>query len=164
MIINWQFETVSFEVWCFQIGSVQQLRSLIWSISGNFFPSCFLENEKIRQINFFYLKWTLFWGNCLRVWSFVLQLLKPERKISVRVKSSFTTKVDKLILTLLTHKSPKHTTVSTEIVHFQFRAGHFRYFWNISIIKNDSLHFYQFNLTGSGLFKWTWCRNRSLTW
>ena len=32
-------------------------------------------------------------------------------------------------------------------------AGHFRYFLIFSIIKNDLLHFFQVNLTGSGLFK-----------
>ena len=32
-------------------------------------------------------------------------------------------------------------------------AGHFLYFLIFSLIENDFLHFYQVNLTGSGLFK-----------
>ena len=37
--------------------------------------------------------------------------------------------------------------------HQLSRAGHFRYFFIFSLIKIDFLHFYQVNLTGSGLFK-----------
>ena len=48
----------------------------------------------------------------------------------------------------LTYKSEK-----AKIGENFFRAGHFRYFFNIFNNKKDCLHFYQVHLTRSGLFK-----------
>ena len=48
----------------------------------------------------------------------------------------------------------------------EIRAGHFRYFLIFSIIikKMICCIFYQVNLTGNGLFKLDWWRNRLLIW
>ena len=45
-------------------------------------------------------------------------------------------------------------------IHSNVGAGHFRYFLIFSRIKTIFCIFYQVHLTGSGLFKLDWCRNR----
>ena len=49
--------------------------------------------------------------------------------------------------------------------HLEPRAGHLRYYFGIFFNNKKMIFciFYQVNLTGSGLFKWGWCRNMVVT-
>ena len=95
-----------------------------------------------------------------------------------RCISLFFPNVKNLNVSTWVYKSRSHIQINWNCLHVQskilllyralkcavYRAGHFRYFWILSIIKNYFCIFYHVNLTGSGLFKYDWCRNRLFKW